>query len=224
LNRGGGTVEDPLIEVTKKTFEEVKRWGYELMDKPTTTPYFYNMVIRLLHSMLKQQHYLTIEYQKSPLLLAWACRNLLEVDVITRYCLMSPDNGKDFSDDMWIDGIDIFKSFRDWMGVIDPGLPTPELDQTIANFETEKVKRGLTRTKFLAVSDLAQKVGMDKEYRHMNKVTSKLVHPTAFSVLAFADEGELQYLRPIMFNAGNRYALEVYEAIKAHVDKKGMEP
>jgi hypothetical protein len=37
------------------------------------------MVVRLVNSMLKQQHYLTIGYQKSPLLLAWACRNLLEL-------------------------------------------------------------------------------------------------------------------------------------------------
>ena len=74
------------------------------------------------------------------------------------------------------------------------------------------------------MSDLARVVGMEDEYRHMNKVTSKLVHPTAFSVLAFADEGELRELKPIMFNVGNRYALEVYGEIKAHVDKSGMEP
>ncbi len=125
---------------------------------------------------------------------------------------------------MWIDGIEIFKSFREWMRVIDPGKQTPELDQTIGNFEAEKAKQGLTRHKFLAVSDLAKVVGMQEEYRHMNKVTSKLVHPTAFSVLAFADEGELQHLRPIMFHTGYRYALDVYEQIKAHVDKQGMEP
>ncbi len=88
--------DSALVELTKSTFEKVKQWGYELMDKPTNTPYFYNRVIRLVHAMLKQQHYLTIGYQKSPLLLAWACRNLLELDVITRYCLMAPENGRDF--------------------------------------------------------------------------------------------------------------------------------
>jgi hypothetical protein len=216
--------DSELVDLTKKTFEEVKKWGSELMDKPTATPYFYNMVIRLVHSMLKQQHYLTIGFQKSPLLLAWACRNLLELDVITRYCLMSPENGKDFADDRWIDGIEIFKSFKEWMGVTDPGVQTPELDQTIANFEAEKVRQGLTRKTFLVVSHLARAAGMEDEYRHMNKVTSKLVHPTAFSVLAFADEGELRELRPIMFNAGNRYAVDVYREIKAHVDKSGMDP
>jgi len=212
------------VGVMTEAFQEVKQWGYDLMDKPSNTPYFYNMVIRLVHSMLKQQHNLTVGYMKSPLLLAWACRNLLELDVITQYCLASPQNGKDFADDMWIDGIEIFESFKTWIQTIDPGTQTPELDHTIANFRAEKAKHGLTRNKFLELKELANKAGMQDEYRHMNKVTSKLVHPTAFSVLAFADEGELKYLRPILFNAGNRYALEVYEKIKAHVDKRGMEP
>jgi hypothetical protein len=66
---------------------------------------------------------------------------------------------------------------------------------------------------------------MQAEYEHMNKVTSKLVHPTAFSVLAFAaDEGELGYLSQIMFDAGSRYAHEVYEKIKSQIDMNGMEP
>ena len=65
---------------------------------------------------------------------------------------------------------------------------------------------------------------MEDEYRHMNKVTTKLVHPNAFSILAFAEEGELKEFQPIMFHAGNRYALEIHEKIKTHVDTYGMEP
>jgi hypothetical protein len=64
-------------------------WGYEVMDKPTNTPYFYKMIVRL-----KQHHYLTIAHQKSPLLPAWACRNLSEVNVVTRYCPTSRRKGR----------------------------------------------------------------------------------------------------------------------------------
>ena len=216
--------DSTMVDVTREAFQKVKQWGAELMDKPSSTPYFYNMVIRLVHSMLKHQHHLTVGYQKSTLLLAWACRNLLELDIITQYCLVSPQNGKDFVDDMWIDGIEIFEAFKKRFQAIEPDEQTLELDETIANYRAEKAKRGLTRNKFLDVKELAKQVGMQNEYRHMNKVTSKLVHPTAFSVLAFAEDGELKYLRPIIFEAGNRYALEVYEKIKAHVDKRGMEP
>ena len=45
-----------------EAFQRVKQWGSELMDKPTQTPYFYNMMIRLVHSMLQQQHNLTVGY------------------------------------------------------------------------------------------------------------------------------------------------------------------
>src|SRR6266496_4946856 len=155
--------ESNLVDIMQDVFEKVRQWEQELMNRPTKTPYFYNMMIRLVHSMLKQQHYLTIGYQKSPLLLAWACRNLMEVDIITQYCLMSPQNSKDFADDMWIDGIEVFESFKEWIQVMDPGAQTLELDQTIANFHAEKAKQGLKRNKFLAVKDLAKAVGMSDE-------------------------------------------------------------
>ena len=213
-----------LPDAVREAFERVKEWGSGLKDKPTNTPYFRNMVMGLVLSMVKQQHYLTIGYQNSPLLLAWACRNLLELDVITQYCLMSPQNGLDFADDMWLDAIHIFESSRKWIQHTDPAKQTPELDQTIAKYHAEKTKRGLTRNKYLAVKELAVAVGMQAEYRAMYRVTSKLVHPTAFSLLAFAEEGELKQLMPFMFHSGNSYALEVYKTVKPHVDKNGMEP
>jgi len=110
------------------------------------------------------------------------------------------------------------------MSLFDPEEKTPELDQTLASFEAKKAELGLTKSKYLDVKDLAQQVGMQDEPKSMNKVTSKLVHPTAFSVLAFSNKGELQHLMPIFFSAGTRYALEICETIKAHVDKNGMEP
>jgi hypothetical protein len=58
----------------------------------------------------------------------------------------------------------------------------------------------------------------------MNKVCSKLVHPTARSVLAMNDEGELGLLRPILFNAGSRYGVQIHAKIKEHVKNFGAEP
>ncbi len=58
----------------------------------------------------------------------------------------------------------------------------------------------------------------------MNKVTSKLVHPTAFSVLGKSDEGELGQLKPIFFNAGVWYALGAFNEIRKYVAKNGVEP
>ena len=69
-------MDDAVLLHVRREFEKATEWGQELIEKPTKTPYFYNMVVSLLDAMLKQQHHLTIGYQKSPLLLAWGCRNL----------------------------------------------------------------------------------------------------------------------------------------------------
>jgi len=81
------------IEITKGAFLQIKQWVHDLT--PGKTEYFYNIVIRLLHATLTQRHYLTIGFHKSPSLLAWACRNLLELDIITQYCLLSPATDED---------------------------------------------------------------------------------------------------------------------------------
>src|SRR4051812_8092598 len=108
-----------LMKEVKSKFEEINRWANELSDSPTTTPYFQDLVIQLLDYMLKQQRNLTIGYQGLTILLALACRNLLELNIFTHHCLMSPKNSKRFWDDQWVDGMDLFTSFKKWMGVND---------------------------------------------------------------------------------------------------------
>jgi hypothetical protein len=117
----------------------------------------------LVHSMVTQQHYLTIGYRNSPLLLAWACRNLLELVVITRYCLRSPQCSLDFHDDMWLDAIDFVQQSQEWRQHTDPGRQTPKLDEFIPKYQAQKAKRGITRKSYLPVRDLAKAVGMEVE-------------------------------------------------------------
>jgi hypothetical protein len=61
------------------------------------------------------------------------------------------------------------------------------------------------------------------EFEHINKVTSKLVHSTAFSVLIKSDEGELDMMKPVLFRAGFRYAVEAFEKMQEYVHKNGVE-
>jgi hypothetical protein len=199
-----------------------------LLEKPTNTIPFFNLIVCIVNATLKQRHYLGIGFKKSPTLLAWACRNLLELNVITHYSLLTPDHWRHFPDDMWLDGVDIFRSFKAFLQHYDPSVETPALDQTIANFEGQILKAGIKRTKYLSVARLSKEKGMpahlDAEYEHMGKVTSKMVHPTAFSVLAFEGEGELAEIPKLMFSCGTRYTMSIYERIRAHVERNGMEP
>jgi hypothetical protein len=71
---------------------------------------------------------------------------------------------------------------------------------------------------------MAAAVNFGEEYKHMNKVASKLVHATAFSVLAPFDEGEPGHLKPILFNNGVRFWVEAFTNIRRYVIKNGVEP
>lgn len=44
--------------------------------------------------------------------MAWACRNLLEIAIFSRFVLISPEKAKQFTDDRLIDGPEIAKGLR----------------------------------------------------------------------------------------------------------------
>lgn len=212
------------IELTDQAFQKLCVFGVALQDKPTQTIWFRNTLICLLNALLREYRSLTVGFEKSTPLLAWACRNMLELNIFTKYVLLKGSYAKDFADDMLIDAIDIFSSFREWVRFHDPAGEMPELEQTIENFETQKAAQGVTRKKYLRVGGMAAAVNFSDEYKHINRVTSKLVHPTAFSVLGKADEGELGRLKTIFFNAGVRYAVEAFNEIVDYIAKNDIEP
>ena len=211
------------MELADKAFEKIEGFGVWLQEEPTHTIWFKNLLICLLSALLREYRSLTVGFKKSTPLLAWACRNMLELNICTKYVLLG-SNAKNFVDEMWIDAIDVFSSFRDWVKFHDPACVTPELDQTIANFLSEKAKQGVTRTKYLRTQEMAAAVNFSEEYQHMNKVTSKLVHQTAFSVLTPFDQGEPGDLRRILFNAGVRFGVEAFNDIQQYIVKKRVEP
>lgn len=212
------------LELADRGFKEIESFGVWLELEPTQTIWFKNTLICLISALVREYRSLTVGFKKSTPLLAWACRNMLELNIYAKYTLLKRSNAKDFADDRWIDAIEIFESFRDWVRFHDPDILTPGINETIRNFKTEKAKQGITRTGYLRVHKMASDVKFSEEYRYLNKVASKLVHPTAFSVLGAIDEGELRQLRPILFNSGVRFAVEAFTEIRQYVIKNGVEP
>lgn len=211
-------------EVADKAFREIEDFGVWLQEVPTQTIWFKNILLCFLSALLREYRSLVVGFKKSTPLLAWACRNMLELNIYTKYVLLSGSNAKDFADDRWIDAIEVFSSFHRWIRFHDPAAVTPELDQTIANFHLGKAKQGVTRTKYLRTQDMAAAANLSEEYQHTNKVTSKLVHPTAFSVLTPFDQGELGHLKPIFFNAGVRFGVDAFTDIRQYIIKNRVEP
>jgi hypothetical protein len=145
---------------------------------------------------------------------------MLELNVITKFVLLSESNAKEFVDDWIIDDLEVFESFRSWMKF--HGATTVQIDKIVVSFQELKQEEGITRKKYLKTKDMAATVNFSEEHEHVHKVTSKMVHPTAFSVLAPA--GNYGVLTPILFNNGVRLAVEAYVVIKKHVTVHGVQP
>jgi hypothetical protein len=162
----------------------------------------------------------------STLLVAWGCRNMLELNVLTKYVLQNGANAKNFADDLWIDTIDVFSAFREWLRFHSPTDEAPGLDQTIVNLQSQKAKIGITRNAHLRVGEIAKTVNFEEEYKRMHKATSKLVHPTAFCVLGSPDERKNlgAELRQNFFMTGIRYGLDAFTEMSDYVATHGVEP
>jgi hypothetical protein len=192
---------------------------------PTQSGWFQNVLVCLLDAILREYENLEPAFDKPTMFMAWACRNMLELNVFTKYTLAKKSYARMFYDDGMIDAIDVFSSFREWLVFHSPSANTIQLDGTIANLKAAKARQGIVRKRYLKANEIARVVNFSDEYRTMNTVTSKLVHPTAFSVLGRADEDMLgKELRQNFCFAAIGYGLDAFTEMKAHVEKQGVEP
>lgn len=85
----------------------------------------------LLISIVREYQHLRLGYEKDTALEAWACRNLLELDIYVKYVLTSETSAKRFIGDVAIDGIELFESMKEWMRATAPTVETLALDKTL---------------------------------------------------------------------------------------------
>jgi hypothetical protein len=208
------------------TFGLVHKFAAKIVAAPTSNLWFQEMLVSILESILREYEGLKRGCDgRSITLLAWACRNMLELNIIAKFVMLSYSNAQDFAEDMAVDGFEFFTAFREWYKGHHPAKKLPELELTIANFEAEIAKRGITRG-YLKMASMATTVGSSHEFQHMNKAMSKLVHPTSLSVLGQLDRiDELRsVLLNFMFITGVRYGIEAFNEMSDYVDRHGVEP
>jgi hypothetical protein len=108
---------------------------------------------------------------------------------------------------------------KTWMVYLDPAIKTPALDETLRLAYERKASEKVAEKKHLEIRDLAEEVGMTPDYRNTNRLCSKLVHPTAWSVLSMNEEGEYAAFHPMLFNTGARYGLDGFNTIREYAEK-----
>ena len=157
--------------------------------------------------------------------MAWGCRSLLELHVFTRYALLSGANARKFAADRLIDGRDIAKALIGLEHFHGPGVDTPLLDEWQAAIEVQIAVESIDAKGPLRASDIAKDVGLHEEYKALNKVCSKLVHPTGWSVLAMkVGEDKYPQIRDTVFGCGVVYLAQIYLEIHDYNVAQGMKP
>ena len=159
------------------------------------------------------------------LLLAWACRNLLELTIFLRFVLLSAENARRFGDDRLVDGSELICALRDLELHYDPKASTVALDHVLNQMQTQMNAENVTANKHLEVRKLAEMVGLKQDYASVNRVCSKLVHPTSWSVLAM-NKGTNSFpgARELLFLYGVGYLAQITIATREHDSKQGMRP
>src|SRR5947209_417681 len=122
---------DTDLELIDRAFAEVRALSAQVQDWDTESHWFRDLLAGFIHSTLREYQHLKFGLRQSSALLAWACRNLLELNIYVQYALKSEENARRFSGERLADGIDIFDSFKTWASRNDLALVTPAVDAAL---------------------------------------------------------------------------------------------
>jgi hypothetical protein len=222
------SLDEPIIELKlgEAAFAKLREFGNSLKPGDENNNWFFQIVFELMDATLSNYQQLRTGYNERNFpLMAWACRNLLELAIFTKYVLISEAHARRFADDRLIDGCDIITALRTLELHVDPQSDTRLLDDALVRMQAQMAAEGVAAKRFLAISELADAVGMKQDFACMNRVCSKLVHPTAWSVLA-VNKGENSFSQAgeIFFSAGVQYVCDLYLAVQEHNATHGMKP
>lgn len=158
-------------------------------------------------------------------LLAWACRNLLELTIFLKFALLSGENARRFGDDRLVDGVELLTALRNLELHYDAQASTAVLDDALDRMRAQMTAENVTADRHLQVRDLAEAVGLKEDYTSVNRVCSKLVHPTSWSVLAM-NKGTNSFpeARELLFLYGIGYLSQIIIATREHNKEQGMRP
>src|SRR5581483_7990864 len=102
------------MEALDEAFGTFREFAGELRRAPGEVPWFGELLASLLDAARREFGHLKLGLERSAGITAWACRNLLELNVYTHYVLQSEANARRFALNRVADGIDTFESFQAW--------------------------------------------------------------------------------------------------------------
>lgn len=155
---------------------------------------------------------------------AWACRNLLELAVFAEFVIGSEANTTRFAEDRLIDGHQIaclLLKMEEWEGVDQARSNVgPLITEHVDMMDAEHI----TRKDFTPVTSMTTGE-LKKEFSVVNRLCSKFVHPTAWSLLT-ADRGPARFpdASELMCVFGVKYFATISAAFMPHIREHGLRP
>ena len=215
-------IEPEEIEALDEAFATVRTFAGEVRESVSEAEWFRDVAAALLDAAAAEYRHLKLGLRHSAGLLAWACRNLLELHIYTQYVLQSESNARRFERNRVADGIDTLEAFQTWLARNDPALVPPEVDAALQDLCALRAEEEDAPPRLYSLKYLSAEVGLADEYAHMTKICAKLAQPGVFGVMAGGGLGEM--FQPALFRAGAGHGMEIYQAVKEYIGVYGCAP
>jgi hypothetical protein len=214
------------IELTDKLAKQLRELGYGLRPAGEEDRFFFEIVRDLVFGAVTNYELLVQGYRLSNNnLVAWACRNLLEIGIFTKYVLASRENALLFRRDRIADACSMAEALKEMELRGDPHGDMRELDHWMSGMEMQIGFASPAEARYLSISELADQVGMAPELRAIDRICGNLVHPMAWSVLA-KNGGKNCFPRicEALFVCAAGYMTDMFLAVKFQNTEQGMKP
>lgn len=208
-------------------FESFRRFCVKALDPANVVEEnskFCQVVLALCTATESNYEKLRESYDKADyVLLALSCRNLLEAAIFTRFVLQCKANADEFATDRLIDTAEIARSLKNVLSQLQPPGDTADLDKAIQLCLKQIAEEGVKRDTHLKTSGLATKLNMRPEYDSINRLCSKFVHPTSWSLFHLSEVSTQFPMAPeLLFSYGAKYMAMVYSEVRPHITKYGL--
>ncbi len=205
------TFSEDELELLDGAFADLRAFGMDLQGQSDPLA---PLLIGLLNATLREYQHLKLGLKHSTAMVAWACRNLLDLHIYTRYALASDGNARRLIAERLSDGVEIFDAFQTWLARNDAALVPASISEALRTMIEQRADSEFAEAPPLRLKRVAADVGLADEYANMTRLSAKLAHPSAFSVAASGEDPDITSLRPILFRAGAGHGLEILRAIK----------
>lgn len=167
---------------------------------------------------------------------AWCARGLLEVEIWMEYVTTSKENAERFHND-WLNDAAELLDLSTSASELNPQQradmnklygaaqieSAPERSVEVRAILAESRKSAeIEDEDFLRVSAVAKELGHRQWFGKFNKILSKYVHATAFSVLSFPSEKARTNTSHLMLYEGSNSTVRILGVLNAFLKKRGL--